>query len=146
MDFAKREYALKDAEIISINVPGLLVKPFIHGKIRKLKKEDPILAMAIRKIKKIRVMTVSGGDKNTLYSNFKGYMQKNNYEELLSIHSEEAKVSIHIKMDKSHVKRLLLGVDDEDEQVFIDIKANLDLDELNKLINYFDDKKKADQS
>jgi len=78
MDFAKGTKLSGDAEIVSINVPGILMKTFIRGKIRELREDDPALALALKKIKKIKLMAVSGGGRDSnLYEKFNSYLVKN---------------------------------------------------------------------
>ncbi|MGO3807691.1 MAG: hypothetical protein ACTJHT_15545 [Sphingobacterium sp.] len=53
MDFAKKSNLSQDAEIVSINVPGFLMKTFIRTEIKELQEDDPALALAVKKIKKL---------------------------------------------------------------------------------------------
>ena len=97
-----------------------------------------------RKIKKLKIMTISGEGKGNLMKKFNRYLKKNNFEEMMSLYSDGSKISINTEMKKDHVKRILLGIADEGEYVFVDIKANLDINELSKMIEYY--KNKNDKS
>lgn len=139
MDFAKGTDLPKDAEIVSIRVPGLLMKAFIRGEIKELKEVDPVLAMAIKKIKKIKMMAVSGNGNSNLYEKFTNYLAKNDFEELMSIYSDGSKISINTKTKGDRIKNIMLGITDEEDHVFVDLKSDLDLNELNQLIQHYEE-------
>lgn len=140
MPFVNRGDLSKDAEIVSVKVPGLLMKAFLRNEIKELKEEDPILALALKRIKTIRVMAVEGGaDSENIYKRFSKYLAKNNYEEMMSIYSDGAKISINTLMKGNKIKNVLLGIIDEEDHVFVDLKTNLDLDELNQLVDYYEE-------
>ncbi|MNT71867.1 hypothetical protein D3C72_2104040 [compost metagenome] len=71
---------------------------------------------------------------------YHAYLAKNNFEELMSLYSDGSKITINTEMKKDHVKRVLLGIADEEDYVFVDIKADLDLNELSKMIEYYENK------
>lgn len=141
MEFAKKLNLSEDAEIVSINVPGILMKTFIRGKIKELKEDDPALALAVKKIKKIKLMAVSGNGSTNLYEKFNSYLADNDFEELMSIYSDGAKISINTKTKGDKVKNVMLGITDEDDHVFVDLKSDLNLNELNKLIEHYEETK-----
>ncbi len=139
MEFAKGLDMPGDAEIVSIKVPGILMKAFIRGEIRELKEDDPVLAMALKKIKNIKLMAVSGGSqKVALYDHFSKYLVRNDFEELMSINSDGAKISINTRTKRNRIKNIMLGITDEGDHVFVDLKSDLDLDELNELIEHYE--------
>lgn len=140
MDFANKLDITEGTEVVSINVPRFLVKSFIASKIKEIKKEDPALALAVKKIQKIKLMVLSGDSASNLQTKFNNYLVQNNFEELMSLHSEGAKISINTKMKGNKVKNLMLGIMDEGDQVFVDIKSDLDLEELNHLIAEYEEK------
>lgn len=139
MDFAKGTKLSGGAEIVSINVPGILMKTFIRGKIRELREDDPALALALKKIKKIKLMAVSGGGRDSnLYDKFNSYLVKNDFEELMSIYSDSSKISINTKTKGDRIKNVMLGITDEEDQVFVDLKSDINLNELNQLIEHYE--------
>ncbi|WP_223815482.1 DUF4252 domain-containing protein [Sphingobacterium litopenaei] len=146
MEFAKKSDFSNDAEIVSINVPRILMKSFIIGKMKELKEDDPALAMAIKKIKKIKFMAVSGATTTNLSDKFNSYLAKNNFEELMSLYSEGARITINTKMKGDKVKNIMLGIKDSEDHVFVDIKSDLDINELNRLIEEYEDKKEQNAS
>ncbi len=145
MDFAKRSNLSKDAEIVSVNVPGILMKSFIRGEIQELKEDDPALALAVKKIKKIKLMAVSGDNKTNLYEKFNTYLIDNDFEELMSIYSDGAKISINTKTKGNKIKTIMLGITDQEDHVFVDLKSNIDINELNNLIEHYQETKEGKQ-
>lgn len=138
MDFAKGADLPKDAEIVSIRVPGILMKAFLRGEIKELKEDDPVLAMALKKIKKIKLMAVSGNGQTQLYDKFSNYLAKNDFEELMSIYSDGSKISINTRTKGDRIKNVMLVITDEDDHVFVDLKSDLNLNELNELIEHYE--------
>ena len=138
MEFAKGINFSEDAEIVSIQVPGILMKTFIRGEIKELKEDDPMLAMALKKIKRIKLMTISGGGTPKLHDHFNRYLTDHKFEELMSIQSDGAKISINTRTKGNKIKNAMLGIIDSDDHVFVDLKSDLDLDELNELIDHYE--------
>lgn len=142
MDFAKKSNLSQDAEIVSINVPGFLMKTFIRTEIKELQEDDPALALAVKKIKKIKLMTVSNNGKTNLYEQFSTYLENNDFDELVSIYSDGAKISINTKTKGDRIKTIMLGITDEDDYVFVDLKSNININELQNLIEHYQETKK----
>ncbi len=143
MAFVDRSDLSRDAEVVSVSVPGILMKSFIRGEIKELKEEDPMLALALKKIKKIKFMAVEGGqDGERVYKNFSKYLARNNYEEMMSIHSDGARISINTLMKGDKIKKILLGINEDGDHVFVDLKTDIDLNELNQLVEYYETNKK----
>ncbi|MGV6944420.1 DUF4252 domain-containing protein [Sphingobacterium kyonggiense] len=139
MAFVDRSQLSREAEVVSIKVPGLLMKAFLRGEIKELKEEDPMLALAVKKIKGIKIMAIEGGgDGHRIYQDFSKYLNKNKFEEMMSIYSDGAKISINTLMKGDRIKNILLGVVDEEDHVFIDMKTDLDLNELNQLVEHYE--------
>lgn len=141
MDFAKKSNLSQDAEIVSINVPGFLMKTFIRTEIKELQEDDPALALAVKKIKKIKLMTVSNNGKTNLYEQFSTYLENNDFDELVSIYSDGAKISINTKTKGDRIKTIMLGIIDENDYVFVDLKSNINIIELQNLIEHYQETK-----
>ncbi len=139
MDFAKGTHLAKEAEVVSIRVPGILMKAFIRSEIKELREDDPALAMALKKIKKLKFMAVSGGGKSGLHNKFNQYLADNNFEELMSLYSDGSKISINTRTKGDRIKQIMLGITDEDDHVFVDVKSDIDLNELNELIAHYEE-------
>ncbi|EEI93020.1 hypothetical protein HMPREF0765_1318 [Sphingobacterium spiritivorum ATCC 33300] len=140
MDFVQHNSISKGAEIVSVKVPGLLLNPFLKGSIKELEEEDPMIAMLLKKLKSLKVMTISNDKKGLLMKDFNKYLAKNKFEEMASVYSDGSIVSINGKMKGDRIKRLMLGIADDDELVFLDIKSDLDLNELAQMISYYEQK------
>lgn len=139
MKFAKSKDLPKGTEIVSINVPRILVKAVILSKIKSLKKEDPIAAAALKKIKSIKIMTISGTEKSNLYNSFNSYLSTNNFQELISLQHDGSDITINTKSVNSRIKNVFLGIKDDDDYVFVDLKTNFNMDEINKLITHYEE-------
>jgi hypothetical protein len=94
--------------------------------------------MALKKIKKIKLMAVSGNGQTQLYDKFSNYLAKNDFEELMSIYSDGSKISINTRTKGDRIKNVMLGITDEDDHVFVDLKSDLNLNELNELIEHYE--------
>lgn len=140
MDFVQHNSISKGAEIVSVKVPGLLLNPFLKSSIKELEEEDPMIAMLLKKLKSLKVMTISNDKKGLLMKDFNKYLAKNKFEEMASVYSDGSVVSINGKMKGDRIKRLMLGIADDDELVFLDIKSDLDLNELAQMISYYEQK------
>src|SRR5690606_26718426 len=92
----------------------------------------------------------SGGGRNSnLYDKFNSYLVKNEFEELMSIYSDGSKISINTKTKGDRIKSVMLGITDDEDQVFVDLKSDINLDELNQLIEHYEstqqDKKEKEE-
>lgn len=145
MAFVNKGDISNDAEVVSVKVPGILMRTFIMGELRELKEEDPMLALALKKIKGIKLMTIEGDKGNRIHERFNKYLDEEKFEELMSIYSDGAKVSINTQIKGNRVKKVLLGVIEGDEKVFIELKSNLNLDELNQLVDHYENTKSKEK-
>ncbi|MGO3807692.1 MAG: DUF4252 domain-containing protein [Sphingobacterium sp.] len=87
-------------------------------------------------------MTVSNNGKTNLYEQFSTYLENNDFDELVSIYSDGAKISINTKTKGDRIKTIMLGITDEDDYVFVDLKSNIDINELQNLIEHYQETKK----
>lgn len=140
MSFIDKKDLTNDTEVVSVRVPMFMTKAFLRGKIKELNEDDAIAALALRKIKKMKIMTISGNGKDDLMKKFNAYLVKNKFEELMSLYSEGSKITINTEIKNDQVKRVLLGIADDEDYVFVDIKADLDLNELSKMIEYYENR------
>lgn len=63
MSFVSKKDLSSDTEVASIRVPMFLTKAFLKSKIKELDEDDAVAALALRKIKKLKIMTISGNKK-----------------------------------------------------------------------------------
>lgn len=148
MDYVRGSNISNNAEIVAINLPMWLTKPFIKKALKDENDEDAkVMAGIVKKLKKFRMMTLSNNDqeKNALIlEDYHKYLKKNKFEELLVINNEGEEISINARIDKDNViSRVSLLVHDEgDESVFMDIKGKFSLDELIQGLNKIKSKDK----
>lgn len=151
MAFIHKGDISRNAEVVSVKVPGILMRTFILGELREMKEEDPMLAMALKKIKSIKLTAIEGEKGHRLHERFTNYLADQKFEELMSIYSDGAKVSINTLTKGDRIKKIMLGVVDNEDQVFIELKSDMSLSELNQLVDHYEttkgkekkDKKKA---
>jgi len=148
MDYVRGSNISNNAEIVAINLPMWLTKPFIKKALKDDNDEESrAMAAIVKKLKKFRMMTLSNNDqeKNALIlEDYHKYLKKNKFEELLVINSEGEEISVNARIDKDNVisRVSLLVHDEDDESVFMDIKGKFSLDELIQGLNKIKSKDK----
>ncbi|WP_437921718.1 DUF4252 domain-containing protein [Sphingobacterium sp. LRF_L2] len=141
MSFVNRSIAGHEAEIVSIKIPMFLVKPFL---VKELQNDDETLRLAMRKIKSVKLTTLSNTEDNgRIQENFKKFLKEEDMEEYASIISDGDRISVNAQMKKDKIRRLMLGVSSEEgEHVFIEVKGNFSIDDIANAINSYESKKK----
>lgn len=148
MDFVRGANVSKDAEIVAVNLPVWLTKPFIKKALEDDNDEDArAIAAIVKKLKKFRMLTLSNNDKTKnalILADYHKFLKKNKFEELLVVNSEGEEISLNARIDKDNVisRVSLLVRDEDDENVFMDIKGKFSLDELIKGLNKMKSKDK----
>lgn len=128
----------KGAKFVSINVPLFLAKPYIKKALRE-DGEDEDLIRLVKKVSKIKVLTVENGDRNML-RDFANYLNNNNYEEWAMIKHNGDNVNIRVKQKGDAIKNMMITVNSDKELVFVDIKGNFTADDISRLIASAKDK------
>ncbi|WP_312174574.1 DUF4252 domain-containing protein [Chryseobacterium sp.] len=128
----------KGAKFVSINVPLFLAKPYIKKALRE-DGEDEDLIRLVKKVSKIKVLTVENGDRNML-RDFANYLNNNNYEEWAMIKHNGDNVNIRVKQKGDAIKNMMITVNSDKELVFVDIKGNFTPDDISRLIASAKDK------
>lgn len=128
----------KGAKFVSINVPLFLAKPYIKKALRE-DGEDEDLIRLVKKVSKIKVLTVENGDRNML-RDFSNYLNNNNYEEWAMIKHNGDNVNIRVKQKGDAIKNMMITVNSDKELVFVDIKGNFTADDISRLIASAKDK------
>lgn len=135
--FESKEFKDQNAEIISINVPMSLAKPYIKRALREESKEDSKeLIKIVKSVNKIKLIAISDASPKTV-QNFKNYLSKNNYAEWMTITQDGQHINIQAQQDgDDNIKKLMLLVDGgENELVLIDVKGLFTANDISKLIN-----------
>lgn len=128
----------KGARFVSINVPMFLAKPYIKKALRE-DGEDEELIRLVKKVSKIKVLTVENGDRKML-RDFASYLNKNNYEEWATIRHDGDNVNIRVKQKGDAIRNMMITVNSDKELVFVDIRGNFTADDISRMIASAQDK------
>ncbi|MDQ1097861.1 MULTISPECIES: DUF4252 domain-containing protein [Chryseobacterium] len=131
-------YDFKEAKFVSINVPMFLAKPYIR-KALKEDADDEELWKMVKKISKIRVMTVENGDRKML-KDFAGYLNNNHYEDWATIKHDGDNVNIRVKQKGNAIKNMLITINSDKDLVFVDVRGSFTANDISKMINSVSDK------
>ncbi|SIQ94091.1 protein of unknown function [Chryseobacterium sp. RU37D] len=129
----------KGAKFTTINVPMFLAKPIIKKALREDGDDNEDVIKMIKKVSKIKVLTVENGDR-TMLKDFANYLNNNNYEEWATIKHDGDNVNIRVKQKGDVIKNMLITVNSDDELVFVDVKGSFTADDISKMIASASDK------
>lgn len=128
----------KGAKFVSINVPLFLAKPYIKKALREDGADEELIRL-VKKVSKIKVLTVENGDRAML-RDFANYLNNNNYEEWAMIKHNGDNVNIRVKQKGDAIKNMLITVNSDKELVFVDIKGTFTADDISRMIASAQDK------
>lgn len=142
MSFVNRSDVGRDAEIVSVRIPMFLVKPFLRKELQE--EDDEMLRLAMKKIKSVKLTTLSNAQNNErIQENFKRFLKNERMEEYVSIISDGERITINGQTNKDKIEKLMLGVSSEDgEHVFIEVKGNFSMDDITQALNSYEKKNK----
>ncbi|KFF15881.1 MULTISPECIES: DUF4252 domain-containing protein [Chryseobacterium] len=139
IDFFKQSgYDYKGAKFASFNVPLFLAKPFIKKALREDGESEEVIAL-IKKVSKIRVMTVDNGSKAML-NDYSKYLNDNDFEDWATIKHDGENVNVRVKQNGETIKNMMITVNSDKELVFVDVRGNFTADDISKVINAATDK------
>ncbi|HCR75936.1 MAG TPA: DUF4252 domain-containing protein, partial [Chryseobacterium sp.] len=127
------------AKFTTINVPMFLAKPMIKKALREDGEDNEEVIRLIRKVSKIKVLTVENGDKSML-NDFAKYLNNNNYEEWATIKHNGENVNIRVKQKDDVIKNMLITLNSDKELVFLDVRGNFTANDISKMIASASDK------
>lgn len=136
--FSKSEYDYKGAKFVSINVPLFLAKPYIKKALRDEGDNEAVIAL-VKKVSKIKVLTVENGNKKML-KDYASYLNYNNYEDWATIKHDGNNVNIRVKQNGESIKNMLITVNSDKELVFVDVKGSFTSDDISQMISHVSDK------
>ncbi|ALR31548.1 hypothetical protein ATE47_13935 [Chryseobacterium sp. IHB B 17019] len=136
--FSESGHDFKGAKFVSINVPMLLAKPYIKKALKEDGESEEIINL-VRKVSKIKVMTVENGDRQML-KDFVNYLNNNNYEDWATIKHDGDNVNIRVKQKGETIKNMLITVNSDNELVFVDVKGSFTAKDISKMIASATDK------
>lgn len=131
--FSDSGNGFKGARFTSINVPMFLAKPVIKKALREDGEDNEEIIQMIKKVSKIKVLTVENGDRSML-KDFADYLNNNNYEDWATIKHDGDNVNIRVKQKGETIKNMLITVNSDKELVFVDIKGSFTADDISKMI------------
>ncbi|WEK68486.1 MAG: DUF4252 domain-containing protein [Candidatus Chryseobacterium colombiense] len=129
----------KGARFTSINVPMFLAKPMIKKALREDGKDNDEIIKLVKKVSKIKVLTVENGDRAML-KDFTNYLNNNNYEDWATIKHDGDNVNIRVKQKDDVIKNMLITVNSDKELVFVDVRGSFTVDDISKMIASATDK------
>jgi hypothetical protein len=129
----------KGARFTSINVPMFIAKPAIKKALREDGKDNEEIIKLVKKVSKIKVLTVENGDR-TILKDFGNYLNDNNYEEWATIKHDGDNVNIRVKQKDDVIKNMLITVNSDKELVFVDVRGSFTADDISKMIASASDK------
>lgn len=127
------------ARFISINVPMFIAKPAIKKALREDGKDHEEIIKLVKKVSKIKVLTVENGDR-TMLKDFTNYLNSNNYEDWATIRHDGDNVNIRVKQKDDVIKNMLITVNSDKELVFVDVRGSFTADDISKMIASASDK------
>jgi CRISPR/Cas system CSM-associated protein Csm4 (group 5 of RAMP superfamily) len=136
--FSESGHDFKGAKFVSINVPLFLAKPYIKKALKEDGQDEELIRL-VKKVSKIKVMTVENGDR-TMLKDFANYLNDNNYEDWVTIKHDGDNVNIRVKQKGQTIKNMLITVNSDKELVFVDVKGNFTTDDISKMIASAKDK------
>lgn len=136
--FSDSGYDFKGAKFTSINVPLMMAKPFIKKALREDGESEEVIDL-IKKVSKIKVLTVENGSKEML-NDYANYLNNNNYEDWATVKHDGENVNVRVKQNGDAIKNMLITVNSSKELVFVDVKGSFTADDISKIINSVSDK------
>lgn len=136
--FTDSEYDFKGAKFVSMNVPLFLAKPYIKKALREDGEDEEVIRL-VRKVSKIKILTVENGNKDML-KEYARYLNDNNYEDWATIKHDGDNVNVRVKQKGNAVKNMLITVNSDKDLVFVDVKGNFTADDISKMISSVSDK------
>ncbi len=128
---------LKDAEIISVNVPMWITKPIVRKALREDGNEEMI--DLIRKFSDVKIMTVSKTNGN-FQNSMRDFLDNNRFEEWVTIRKDTEVIKLQAQQSKDAIRKLMFTVSSGDELVLIDIKGKFTPEDISRLIIYSEKK------
>lgn len=136
--FSDAGYDFKGAKYTSFNVPMLLAKPYIKKALREDGESDELVNL-VKKISRIKVLTVENGSKEML-NDYARYLKNSHYEDWATIKHDGDNVNVRVKQNGDAIKNMLITVNSDKELVFVDVKGSFTAGDISKMINSFSDK------
>lgn len=133
-DFFDNPGFKENSTFVSINVPTFLAKSYVKNALREDGESQEVIDL-VKKISDVKVLIVESS-KTPVKAEFQKYLDKNNYEEWMSVKQQGNLISLNAKQTDDIIKRMIITVrDDNDETIFVDVKGKFSPDDISKIIN-----------
>lgn len=133
-DFFDNPGFKESSTFVSINVPTFLAKSYVKQALKEDGESQEVIDL-VKKISDVKVLIVESS-KTPVKAEFQKYLDKNNYEEWMSVKQQGQVVSINAQQSKDIIKRMIITVnDDNDQSVFVDVKGKFTPNDVSKIIN-----------
>ncbi|WP_379968300.1 DUF4252 domain-containing protein [Epilithonimonas sp. UC225_85] len=133
-DFFDNPGFKNNSTYVSINVPTFLAKSYVKNALREDGESQEVIDL-VKKIKDVKVLIVESS-KTPIKAEFQNYLNKNNYEEWMSVKQEGNLISLNAQQSNDIIKRMIITVnDDKDETIFVDVSGKFTADDISKIIN-----------
>jgi len=109
-----------------------------------VKEEDALLALRLgKKIKKLQFMYSETAESisSTDVQHFIAEARNDNYEDLILVRDGETTVNIMVVEKKEKLRHLLILINDEADFVFLNMRSNIKIKDISKVINHYMSKK-----
>ncbi len=126
-------YDYGNAKFTSINVPVFLAKPFVKNALREDNESEEVVNL-VKKIKKVKVMTIENGDQQML-NDFSNYLLQNNYQDWATIKKDGQKINIQALQDGDVINKLMILVKSDEKMVYVDVKGKFSPEDISNVIN-----------
>ncbi|MBV8328223.1 DUF4252 domain-containing protein [Chryseobacterium sp.] len=135
--FSDARHDFKEARFMSVNVPVALAKPYIKRALRQDGESEEVISL-IKKISKIKVLTVENGSQEML-RRYGQYLNDHQYEDWATVKHDGDNVNLRVKQTGDAIKNMLITVKSDRELVFVDIKGSFTPDDISRMINSISD-------
>ncbi|PZU90627.1 MAG: DUF4252 domain-containing protein [Chryseobacterium sp.] len=133
-DFFDNPGFKESSTFVSINVPTFLAKSYVKQALREDGESQEVIDL-VKKISDVKVLIVESST-TPVKAEFQKYLDKNNYEEWMSVKQQGNLISLNAKQTDDIIKRMIITVRDEnDETIFVDVKGKFTPDDVSKIIN-----------
>jgi hypothetical protein len=133
-DFFDNPGFKSNSTFVSINVPTFLARSYVKNALREDGESQEVIDL-VKKIKDVKVLIVESST-TPVKAEFQKYLDKNDYEEWMSVKQEGNLISLNAQQSKDIIKRMIITVrDDKDETIFVDVTGKFTADDISKIIN-----------
>ncbi len=131
--FNQQKFTKGQMEFVSINVPTFLTKSYVNASL-KGDKDSKELRAIIKKIKKLKVLTIENANQETL-AGFTQHLKDHRYQDWMTINSDKDHINIQAIQDGDGIKNLMLVIQSDADLVLVDIKGRFTPEDISAIIN-----------